>query len=299
MEEWLSLSRILWRPARWSVRGMFVLAALGPACTSVRASADSSMAPLWSDLLLVEPGGQASERHLVFSFTVGNVLRKCFFSTFALIFTLIQFDSKGPQRIACVIDRLCVGTFYKCGPLFWGGHIYRHRKDNQNKRAPCWLIYFSGMMSQLYSHFMKRWILFLLNRHNLVGMDIYDEFIESLTYEVISKMKVYNGIKMFIYLCLLGMLGALWVMCRCLCWTLICLCLRFPSPVPAKSTGSPGSLQRSRSDVDVTAAAGAAARQKGGASRMPTSSFASLGKPARPSLPQCSSITVGAPLLQA
>lgn len=85
-------------------------------------------------------------------------------------------------------------------------------------------------MSQLYSHFMKRWILFLLNRHNLVGMDIYDEFIESLTYEVISKMKVYNGIKMFIYLCLLGMLGALWVMCRCLCWTLICLCLRFPSP---------------------------------------------------------------------
>lgn len=121
MEEWLSLSRILWRPARWSVRGMFVLAALGPACTSVRASADSSMAPLWSDLLLVEPGGQASERHLVFSFTVGNVLRKCFFSTFALIFTLIQFDSKGPQRIACVIDRLCVGTFYKCGPLFWGG----------------------------------------------------------------------------------------------------------------------------------------------------------------------------------
>ncbi|KAL2080409.1 hypothetical protein ACEWY4_024202 [Coilia grayii] len=46
--------------------------------------------------------------------------------------------------------------------------------------------------------------------------------------------------------------------------------------VPVKSTGSPGSLQRSRSDVDVTAAAGAAARQSGGASRVPAGSFASL-----------------------
>ncbi|XP_041933049.1 CLIP-associating protein 2 isoform X5 [Alosa sapidissima] len=49
-----------------------------------------------------------------------------------------------------------------------------------------------------------------------------------------------------------------------------------PGRVPAKSTGSPGSLQRSRSDVDVTAAAGAAARQKGGASRTPVGSYASL-----------------------
>ncbi|XP_062384835.1 CLIP-associating protein 2 [Sardina pilchardus] len=49
-----------------------------------------------------------------------------------------------------------------------------------------------------------------------------------------------------------------------------------PGRVPAKSTASPGSLQRSRSDVDVTAAAGAAARQKGGASRTPVGSYASL-----------------------